>query len=153
METQPTVKRKATILKPTNYGKDENSYKHLYIVLTDPCFDGETGKADTVLSVSISSIKPNRHYDDSCIFKAGTHEFIVKDSFVYYHHLRLDTAQYIEDKIQCGEFIVKDVITDEMYVNALLGIIESDDADIRFKRFLKSAIKQQACLDIFNIPT
>ncbi|AWW71597.1 hypothetical protein C4O86_07295 [Pasteurellaceae bacterium 12565] len=33
------IKRQVTILRPTNYGKEENHYKHLYILLTDPCFD------------------------------------------------------------------------------------------------------------------
>ncbi|MFA9500768.1 hypothetical protein ACERCG_10145 [Mannheimia sp. E30BD] len=94
------VKRQATILRPTNYGKVENSYKHLYILLTDPCFDGETGKGDMILSVNCSSIKNEKALDETCILKAGTHEFITRNSFIFYRHIRIDSLDEIKANIE-----------------------------------------------------
>lgn len=146
------VKRKVTILKPTDYGKSENGYFHLYFVLTDPFFNGETGQDNCVLSVSCSSIKEGRQYDKSCVIKKGEHEFIKKDSFIFYHHLRVDSAAEIQNGINNGKFIVKEVLNDELYFRILNGVLKSPNIERCYVRFLKSAIAQNACADIFNQP-
>ncbi|MDW0617758.1 hypothetical protein P2G70_09530 [Mannheimia haemolytica] len=109
------IKRQVTILRPTNYDKEENHYKHLYILLTDPCFDGETGKGDMILSVNCSSIKDGKALDETCILKAGTHEFITRDSFIFYRHIRIDSLDEIKANIEAGYFIQKALINDEAY--------------------------------------
>lgn len=81
------VKRKITILKPTNYGKEENGYYHLYFVLTDPFFNGETGIDNCVLSVSCSSIKEGKKFDDTCVIKQGEHEFIKKRIALFFTNI------------------------------------------------------------------
>lgn len=144
------VKRKITILKPTNYGKEENGYYHLYFVLTDPFFNGETGVDNCVLSVSCSSIKEGKKFDDTCVIKQGEHEFIKKDSFIFYEHLRIDNAEEIQSRIDNGNFIAKDVINDDLYQRILKGILRSKSIERRYIRFLKSAITQNACADIFK---
>ncbi|MEG9498722.1 terminase [Mannheimia indoligenes] len=146
----PEIKRQVTILRPTNYGKEENSYKHLYILLTDPCFDGETGKEDMILSVSCSSIKDGKALDETCILKAGIHEFITRDSFIFYRHLRIDTLSDIKANIAKGYFIQKALINDEIYHDILKGVLSSKSVAPRYKRFLKNAIRQNACLDILT---
>ncbi|SQE29849.1 Uncharacterised protein [Mannheimia haemolytica] len=101
------VKRQVTILRPTNYGKEDNPYKHLYILLTDPCFDGETGKGDMILSVNCSSIKDGKALDETCILKAGTHEFITRDSFIFYRHIRIDSLDEIKAKYRSPVILFK----------------------------------------------
>ncbi|QLB42055.1 MULTISPECIES: terminase [Mannheimia] len=144
----PKIQRQVTILRPTNYGKEENNYKHLYILLTDPCFDGETGKEDMILNVSCSSIKGDKALDETCILKAGIHEFITRDSFIFYRHLRIDTLADIRSNIEQGYFIQKALINDEIYHAILKGVLSSKSVAARYKRFLKNAIRQNACPDI-----
>lgn len=144
------VKRKITILRPTDYGKSENNYKHLYILLTDPCFDGETGFSDMVMSVNCSSIKNNKPLDNTCILKAGVHEFITKDSFIFYRHIRIERAEEIKANIEKGYFIEKALINDDIYQQILEGVFKSKHIPMRYKRFLRSAINQNACLDILQ---
>lgn len=144
------VKRKITILKPTDYGKSENGYFHLYFILTDPFFNGETGQDNCVLSVSCSSIKDGKQYDKACVIKKGEHEFITKDSFIFYSHLRVDKADEIQEGINKGRFIAKSVVSDELYFRILQGVLKSPDVERCYVRFLKSAISQSACADIFN---
>jgi hypothetical protein len=144
------IKRKITILKPTDYGKKESGYYHLYFILTDPFFNGETGVDQCVLSVSCSSIREGKSFDSTCVIKQGEHEFIKRDSFIHYNHLRIDKAEEIQKGIDSGSFIAKDLINDELYKRILKGILKSDNVDRRYVRFLKSAIAQCACADIFN---
>lgn len=144
------IQRKLSILMPTNYGKDESGLFHLYFILTDPCFNGETGHSDCVLSVSCSSIKEGKLYDDACVLFAGEHEFIKRDSFIFYNHLRIDAASKIEREIAEGKFIVKEIMSDELYNRILSGLVKSKHTEKRYIRFLKSAISQNACLDIFK---
>ncbi|HHW7568795.1 TPA: terminase [Mannheimia haemolytica] len=148
----PEIKRQVTILRPTNYGKEENNYKHLYILLTDPCFDGETGKEDMILSVNCSSIKDGKALDETCILKAGTHEFITRDSFIFYRHIRIDSLDEIKANIEAGYFIQKALINDEAYKQILKGVLSSKSVTPRYKRFLKNAIRQSACPDILAEP-
>lgn len=144
------VQRKISILMPTNYGKDENNQFHLYFILTDPCFNGETGDSDCVLSVSCSSIKEGKNYDDACVLQVGEHEFIKRDSFIFYNHLRIDSVSKIEREIADGKFILKELMSDTLYQRILNGLINSKHTEKRYIRFLKSAIAQNACLDIFK---
>ncbi|QHB17200.1 terminase [Mannheimia pernigra] len=146
----PEIKRQVTILRPTNYGKEENNYKHLYILLTDPCFDGETSREDMILSVSCSSIKDGKALDETCILKASIHEFITRDSFIFYRHLRIDTLSDIKANIAKGYFIQKALINDEIYQDILKGVLSSKSVVPRYKRFLKNAIHQNSCLDILT---
>lgn len=139
------IQRQITILRPTNYGKDENNYRHLYILLTDPCFDGESGKDEMVLSVNCSSIKAGKPFDNTCILSAGSHEFVVRDSFIFYRHLRIEKASEIEANIKQGYFIQKALINETDYLRILKGIFTSKAVETRYKRFLKSAINQGAC--------
>ncbi|MGR3806932.1 hypothetical protein SAMN05660772_00997 [Pasteurella testudinis DSM 23072] len=144
--------RKVTILIPTDYGKSESNFYHLYFILTDPCFNGETGQEDSVLSVSCSSIKQGKVFDNTCVLKAGEHEFIRHDSFVFYRHLRIDSASIINQKVAQGLFITKTMISDDIYRRILKGVLVSRNTERQYIRFLKSAIKQGACFDVFNVP-
>lgn len=143
------VKRKITILKPTDYGKN-NHFKHLYIILNDPCLDLITGHKDMVLSVNCSSIKENQFYDEACILEKGCHEFITKDSFIFYKHTRIDPAIIIQTGIEANQFITKEIIDDNLYRNIIKGLFESKFTERKYKAFLKQAMKQNACLDIFS---
>lgn len=52
--------------------------KHLFAVVTNKCNGAQH------LLVSISSVKPNRAFDSTCILEVGGHPFIDTQSFVFY---------------------------------------------------------------------
>ncbi|KYL17898.1 terminase, partial [Mannheimia haemolytica] len=112
----------------------------------------ETGKGDMILSVNCSSIKNEKALDETCILKAGTHEFITRDSFIFYRHIRIDSLDEIKANIEAGYFIQKALINDEAYQQILKGVLSSKSVTPRYKRFLKNAIRQSACPDILAEP-
>ncbi|MDW0907800.1 terminase small subunit [Mannheimia haemolytica] len=76
----PNAMTQATMGKAKLLGLDKQ--------VTDPCFDGETGKGDMILSVNCSSIKDGKALDETCILKAGTHEFITINDEAYQQILK-----------------------------------------------------------------
>ncbi|STO53899.1 Uncharacterised protein [Canicola haemoglobinophilus] len=89
------ISRKMTLLLPTFKGENDD-LKHLYFILTDPCFDYEQNRPEMLLLVNCSSIKEGRVYDDACVLTAGEHSFIVKDSFIFYQEMRIESLFNIE---------------------------------------------------------
>jgi hypothetical protein len=88
-------KRGATLLIPSG-----PSGSHLFVVVTDEV-DGQ------FLLVSLSSIKPNRYYDSTCVVAAGVHEFVTLDSFGFYGGARLDVATHLTAMEGKGLFFAK----------------------------------------------
>ncbi|HDL5956802.1 TPA: terminase small subunit, partial [Mannheimia haemolytica] len=122
----PNAMTQATMGKAKLLGLDKQ--------VTDPCFDGETGKGDMILSVNCSSIKDGKALDETCILKAGTHEFITRDSFIFYRHIRIDSLDEIKANIEAGYFIQKALINDEAYQQILKGVLSSKSVTPRYKR-------------------
>lgn len=145
-----TVGRKITVLLPTFKGSSDE-LKHLFFILTDPCTDYECDRNEMLLLVNCSSIVPNKPYDDTCILHIGDHPFIVKDSYIYYKEMRIESLLNIQRGIEEKRFIKKEIINDELYQRILTGAFQSRKSERKYLRFLKGAISQGACLDIFNI--
>ena len=103
-----------------------------------------------VLSVNCSSIHPKKSYDDTCILTAGEHPFIVRDSYIYYEEMRIDSLLDIERGIKEKRFTKKEIISDALYFQILSGAFKSKKAARKYLRFIKNAITQDACLDIFS---
>ena len=144
-----TISRKITILLPTFKGNSDN-LKHLFFVLTDPCFDYEQQCTDMLLLVNCSSINPDKLYDDTCVLSAGSHPFIVRDSYIYYEEMRISRLLDIEQGINEKRFIKKEIISDELYFQILKGAFKSRKTGRKYIRFIQNAIIQKACPDIFT---
>lgn len=111
--------RKASILVPSGPAHDPDR-KHLFIVLSDPVTDEKV-----VLLVSISSVKPNRWNDESCLLYPGDHPFIKKDSFVDYASARIEPGDKLLRGVKAGKLIPKDPITDEVFERICAGVMAS----------------------------
>ena len=139
--------RKVTLLLPTFTG-DNDDLKHLFFLLTDPCFDGELNQENAILLVNCSSVKPDKPHDNACYIEQGEHEFIKHRSYIVYKQARIETLEQIERGISTGRFIKKEIINDELYKRILKGAFTSLHIERRYIRFIKSAIAQNACLDV-----
>jgi hypothetical protein len=101
--------KRATLLIPSGPDHDLNR-KHLFILLTNSIPDADTG-ADKVLLVSVSSVPTNgSYYDDTCVIKAGQHDFIVRDSFVFYAKARIEETNTLMRGIANRTFIAKPLL-------------------------------------------
>lgn len=71
------VFQKGTLLIPTG------GANHLHFVMNDPVYCPVLGY-DAVLLVNISTVYPDKYFDQSCILKKGCHPFVLRDSWVVY---------------------------------------------------------------------
>lgn len=72
--------QRTTFLVPSGSNADPER-KHLFVLLNNPVL---FEKKEVVLIISVSSIKQNLPYDNTCILKKGEHSFIQHDSYVIY---------------------------------------------------------------------
>jgi len=103
------------------------------------------------LLVNCSSVKPDKPHDNACYIEQGEHEFIKHRSYIVYKQARIETLEKIERGISTGRFIKKEIINDELYKRILKGAFTSSHIERRYIRFIKSAITQNACLDVTNL--
>ena len=89
-----------------------------------------------MLLVSTSTVKSQSHYDRTCILKAGTHEFIKKDSFIDYGKARIETVQTLLDGVSQGMFIQKKPIDNNQFQKIVTGLFSSQHTKKKFKQFL-----------------
>lgn len=111
--------RKASILVPSGPAHDPDR-KHLFIVLSDPVTDEKV-----VLLVSISSVKPGRWNDESCLLYPGEHPFIKKDSFVDYASARIELGDKLLRGVKAGKLIPQDPVTEEVFARICAGVMAS----------------------------
>lgn len=77
-----------TVLIPTGPSGD-----HLFVITTDACPAGK------MVLANLSSVKPNRMIDDTCLVAAGEHPFVQHDSFILYRSAQLQSAQRIGNMV------------------------------------------------------
>lgn len=142
------LQRKITLLLPTFQGSHDK-FKHLFFILTDPCFDYESCREDMMLLVNCSSIMEDKPYDSTCILNEGDHPFIKHKSYIYYRQARIEHLRDIEAGIRANRFTTHQIADDVLYERILRGIFVSQYIEPRYQRFTRNAIQQQACLNIF----
>lgn len=132
--------KRATLLIPS--GPIANPHqKHLFILLTDPTENPDTGTKD-VLMVSISSIKPGMHHEQTCLLYPGDHPFIKWDSFVSYRTARIEMAQKVQNGVAQGVFIPKDPIDGAILARVCQGLMDSRQTPLKMKTFYLQATGQ-----------
>ena len=121
--------RKASILVPSGPAHDPDR-KHLFIVLSDPVTDEKV-----VLLVSISSVKPDRWNDDSCLLYPGDHPFIKKNSFVDYSSARIEPGDKLLRGVKAGKLIPQDPVSDDVFERICAGVMASKRTPRNIKQF------------------
>jgi hypothetical protein len=89
-----------TLLIPSGTTLNPDS-KHLFVVLTNPCAGGQH------LLTSITSMKPNRPYDPTCVLEAGEHPFLDHQSYVFYARPKQVGHAGIIKCVKAGIYIAK----------------------------------------------
>ena len=69
--------------------------KHLFFVVSKP-------EPNRVLLVHVSSMKPGRECDTSCVVRFGEHPFIKHDSFVVYSSIMFALESHVEAQVRAG---------------------------------------------------
>lgn len=121
--------RKASLLIPSGPATDPDR-KHLFIVLSDPVTDEYV-----VLLVSISSVKPNRWNDQSCLLFPGDHPFITKDSFVDYSTARIEEADKLLRGVKAGKLVPHSPVDQSVFDRICAGVMASRRTPRNIKRF------------------
>jgi 5'(3')-deoxyribonucleotidase len=112
--------KRATLLMPSGPDHDVER-KHLFILMTDPVENLET-KTKEVLVVSLSTIKPNSPYDDTCIIRPYEHPFIKHDSFVFYRNSAIKDCDKLINGVKQGIFKAKGIIDMPVFSRICSGI-------------------------------
>lgn len=111
--------------------------EHLHIVMNDPVHYPEAGY-DGCLLVNISSVKPGRPYDDTCILEVGDHSFVNQQSFVVYKEAVVKNAEDLSTFVETGEFSTRDPVSEEVFARIMSGFQNSRRVTPKIKRFIKN---------------
>lgn len=125
--------KRATLLIPSGTITDPNK-KHLYILLTDPTDNPDTGTKD-VLMVSISTLRSGMPHDPTCLLYPGDHPFIKWNSFVSYRTSRIEVAQKVQNGVAQGVFIPQGTIDGAILARICKGLLDSRQAPLKMKNF------------------
>ena len=69
---------------------------HLHVVVLGPVVIDGYGSTPQVALVSVTSQQAGLPFDNACTLARGEHEFVERDSFVSYRHLRIDSKAHAE---------------------------------------------------------
>lgn len=97
----------------------ENDKPHLFAVMNDECPEGQC------LLLMITTIKPNRAHDASCVLDTGDHPFITHPSYVLYARALRARAAHIGRMIEKRLFIPKEDFTKPVFERIAQGIFDS----------------------------
>jgi len=105
---------------------------HLWIVITDPAVNPQS-----VVMVSISSVRRGRTVDKACILCAQAHEQIRHESFASYARAQVFTAEQIDSMISKGLYSTRTDVN-EYWLNELReGLLRSQHALNKHKEILR----------------
>ncbi|WP_216822556.1 hypothetical protein [Shewanella sp. WE21] len=94
-----------------------------------------------MLAVNITSITPVIPHDQSCILKAGDHEFVKHDSYVYYRKADIFSAEKIVNALNDGSFIIHADFDEDTFGKILNGFEVSTEVSYKNKRFYEKYCK------------
>ena len=93
--------------------------KHLFVVLTNPCAAGQH------LLVSVSSVKPGRAHDSTCLLEAAEHPFIEQQSYVFYARPRQIGHAGIIKCVGAGLYVAKEACEQAVLQKVCAGLSAS----------------------------
>ena len=107
-----------TILIPSGPSHDPDR-KHLFCILTDASRNNEH------LLAPVSSVKPGKFYDPTCVVLPGVHSFIKKESYVEYRLMEIRHAEHICKLVRKNEWTAKEEFDEGLHNRICEGILVS----------------------------
>ena len=127
------VVKRATVLVPSGPPNDPNR-KHLFICLTDPI-----GTDRETLLVPIATIRLGESHDLTCQLFKDDHPFIHNESYVDYRFARITLAEKIEDGVNDGILIPREILDGAIFARVCKGIEESRFVALRIRDFYEAS--------------
>lgn len=121
---------RATLLIPSGPANNLRQ-QHLFVLLTGAC-----GPANQTLLVPFSTFR-HASPDQTCIVRAGSHEFITVDSVVMYSKCRLEPSEKLINGENTAEFIEKAMLDEEIFARVRGGFNDSKFAPPYALEFLE----------------
>ena len=113
--------------------KAQENKKHLHIVVEKVISD------DIVVCAFVSSIKPGKGYDKSCVLTAEDSLFLNRDSYVVYDKMRLYKISSIQDMINRSEAKYEGRLDDSVLKRIIDGALKSKMTNNNIRRFIIEA--------------
>lgn len=110
-----------------------NEVPHLFVVLNDPCPDGQC------LLVMVSSVKPNRHYDPTCVLDDGDHPYIDHKSYIVYRLAEAMQVSRISKMVALKYYEPRMDMDPAIFQQICDGLFESDETRPRLINYAKKA--------------
>lgn len=104
-----------TLLIPSGPPHDPDR-KHLFLIATDICGDGDH------LLVGLSSIKSGIYHDPACIIAAGSHPFLGVASYAEYKFARRDFTTHLSRLVDRGAFLQREDASPDLLNQVCVGI-------------------------------
>lgn len=114
-----TVSPKDTLLIASGPLSDPDK-KHLHVAITAACSNHHH------ILVPICSIPEDLYYDRTCILTPEDHPFIKHSSYVDYGLIKQRHAAHLQKYLENGTYLVKEVVSDDLFKRICNGITESD---------------------------
>ncbi len=121
------VARAGTLLIPSG-PEDNPDLRHLHVVCTDPCVNGNQ------IIVSITSWT-NDLCDGTCILRAHEHEFLRHKSYVFYRKARIEAATTLDNGVQQGLFEPREAMNAQTFLRIRNGICRSIQTPRKVKQY------------------
>lgn len=112
--------------------------EHLFVVALGPVVVNCYGREPQVVMVGLSSIKPGLRYDKACEIRAGSHPFVIRDSFVYYREPQIASSLSVENNVNSNVWRPKPPCSNDMLQRILAGFHLSG----RLPRYVKEMLDQ-----------
>lgn len=119
--------RAGTLLIPSGPSHDL-SRRHLYVVCTDPCENGDQ------LIVSVTTWT-NNLCDGTCILQAHEHEWLTHQSYVFYRKARIEAARTLDNGVAQGIFEPRGEMNRQTFLRICNGICRSSQTPRKIKRY------------------
>jgi hypothetical protein len=109
--------------------------KHLFVVLNDPKTFNNYGSTVCIVLVNLSSVPAERiMFDSTCVLKAGSHPSIIRDSYVYYKHARIEQVRDVMQRIAAGMYSPGEAINEQQLQQIKSGLLQSPFTKREFKQ-------------------
>jgi hypothetical protein len=125
--------RRAVLLVPSPPAWSVNDTLHPHVAITDGA-DIDGYRKDSLILVSLSSVKPDGRHDTTCVLPAGCHAAIRVESFARYDKTQFVPSAHIQEGIVSGRFIARDPIQDDWCRLLEDGILASDKTPLYLKK-------------------
>jgi hypothetical protein len=124
--------RRATLTIPSGPQGDPNR-DHLHVLLTDP-----VGAERLLLLASVCSVKPGIPHDATCYLYPGDHEFVRRQSYVFYAQAIIVPEQKLLSGIRSGDFRGQEALSDALMARICQGLLDSRHTKPAIKTFYLS---------------